>query len=96
MIHFRSTDGLTIPEHHEILDQIERYVLVDPETLLLRHQTLLVTDFESLGSGPTSHQLLWLANMSLAMSAANLAQSGILSDSALAHFSRISPMTQPE
>jgi hypothetical protein len=96
MIHFRSTDGLTIPEHHAILDQMERYVLVDPETLLPRHRTLLDADFESLGSGPTSHRLLWLANMSSAISAANLAQSGTLSDSALAHFSRTPLMTQPD
>jgi hypothetical protein len=96
MIHFRSTDGLTIPKHHAILDQMERYVLVDPETLLPRHQTLLDADFESLGSGPTSHRLLWLANMSSAISAANLAQSGTLSDSALAHFSRTPLMTQPD
>jgi hypothetical protein len=96
MIHFRSTDGLTIPEHHEILNQMESYSLVDPETLLPRHQTLLDADFESLGSGPTSHRLLWLANMSLAMSAAHLARSGTLSDSALAHFFHVSPMTQPE
>ena len=93
MIHFRSTDGLTIPEHHEILNQMESYSLVDPETLLPRHQTLLGADFESLGSGPTSHRLLWLANMSSAMSAAHLARSGTLSDSALAHFSHVSPMT---
>ncbi len=96
MIHFCSTDGLTIPEHHEILNQMESYSLVDPETLLPRHQTLLNADFESLGSGPMSHRLLWLANMSSAMSAAHLARSGTLSDSALAHFSHISPMTQPE
>ena len=53
-------------------------------------------DFELLGSGPTSHPLLWLANMSLAISAANLARSGTLSDSALAHFSRTPPMPQPD
>ena len=96
MIHFHSTNGLTIPEHHKILNQMESYSLVDPETLLPRHRTLLDADFESLGSGPTSHRLLWLANMSSAMSAAHLARSGTLSDSALAHFSHVSPMTQPE
>jgi ribonuclease HI len=96
MIHFRSTDGLTIPEHHEILDQMEIYSLVDPDTLLPRHRTLLDVDFESLGSGPTSHRLLWMANMSSAMSAAHLARSGTLSESALAHFSHTSLPTQPE
>ena len=96
MIHFRSTDGLTILKHHEILNQMESYSLVDPETLLPRHRTLLDADFESLGSGPMSHRLLWLANISSAMSAAHLAQSGTLSDSALAHFSHVLPMTQPE
>ena len=96
MIHFRSTDGLTIPEHHEILDQMERYVLVDPDTLLPRHRTLLDADFELLGSGPTSHRLLWLANMSSAISAADLARSGTLSASALSHFSRTPPMPTPD
>ena len=94
MIHFRSTDGLTIPEHHKILDQMEHYALVDPKTLLPCHRSLLDADFESLGNGPTSHRLLWLANMSSALSAANLAQSGTLSASAMEHFSCTSPMTQ--
>jgi hypothetical protein len=73
MIHFQSTDGLTIPEHHEILNRIESYSLAGPDTLLPRHQSLYVADFAALGSGSTSHQLLWLANMETAVAAANLA-----------------------
>ena len=96
MIHFHSTDGLTIPEHHKILTQMECYSLVDPNTLLPRHRILLDADFESLGNGPTLHQLLWLANMTSAMSAAHLAHSGTLSDAALTHFFHVTSTTQPE
>jgi hypothetical protein len=88
MIHFRSTDGLTIPEHHEILNRIESYSLANPDTLLPRHQSLYVADFAALGGGPTSHQLLWLATMETAVAAANLKQAGALSESGAAHFSQ--------
>jgi hypothetical protein len=36
-------------EHHEILDWIESYSLVDPDTLLPRHRSLYVADFAALG-----------------------------------------------
>jgi hypothetical protein len=86
MIHFRSMDGLIIPEHHEILIRIESYSLADPDTLLPRHRSLYAADFAALGGGPTSHQILWLANMEMAVAAANLAWAGALSESAIAHF----------
>ncbi len=53
MIHFWSTDGLTIPEHYEILNRIESYSLADTDTLLPRHQSLYTADFAALGGGPT-------------------------------------------
>jgi hypothetical protein len=87
MIHFRSTDGLTIPEHHEILNRIESYSLADPDTLLPCHPSLYAADFAALGSGPTSHQLLWLATMEMAVADA-LARAGALSESVIAHFSQ--------
>ena len=86
MIHYRSIDSLTIPEHHEILNQMEGYSLVDPNTLLPRHRPLLEADFKALGGGPTAHRLLWIANMNTAMSAAQLARAGALSSSAFSTF----------
>ena len=88
MIHFWSTDGLTIPEHYEILNRIESYSLVDSDILLPRHRSLYAADFATLGGDPTSHQLLWLANMETAVAAANLVLAGALSESAIAHFSQ--------
>jgi hypothetical protein len=55
VIHFKSKDGLTVPEHHEILNWIESYSLVDPDILLPLHQFLFEADFQALGRGPTSH-----------------------------------------
>jgi hypothetical protein len=75
-------------EHHEILNRIESYSLADPATLLPRHQSLYAADFAAFGGGPTSHRLLWLANMETAVATANLVQAGALSESAIAHFSQ--------
>jgi hypothetical protein len=67
VIHFRGKDGLTIPKHQDILNQVEEYFMVNPEILLPRHRFLYNTDFAALGSGPTSHCLLWLADMEAAI-----------------------------
>jgi hypothetical protein len=93
VIHFKSKDGLTVPEHHEILNWIESYSLVDPDILLPHHQFLFEADFEALGRRPTSHQLLWLADMETAVAASNLAWAGTLTPLAIAHFSQ-APATQ--
>ncbi len=89
VIHFQSKDRLTVPEHHEILDQIESYSLVDPDILLPRHWFLFEADVEAHGHGPTSHQLLWLADMKTAIAASNLARAGTLTPLAMAHFSQV-------
>jgi hypothetical protein len=62
-IHFKGNGGLTMLEQHDIINRVAAYALIDPDTLLPRHQLLFETDFEALGSGPTSHRLLWLAGM---------------------------------
>jgi hypothetical protein len=85
---FKSKDGLTVPEHHEILNQIESHSLVDPGILLPRHWFLFEADFEVLGQGPTSHQLLWLVDMETAVVASNHAWAGTLSSQAIAHISQ--------
>jgi hypothetical protein len=47
---------------------------------------LLDTDFEALGSGPTSNRLLWLANVDTALTVSGLATSGALSRDAQDYF----------
>ena len=65
-IHYKGKDGLTIPEHEDILNRVEELALVDPDTLLPRHCFIFEADFEALGSGPTADCLLWLADMKTA------------------------------
>ena len=57
---------------------IEAYTLIDPDTILPRHWFLCETDFEALGSGPTSHCLLWLSEVNTALLAATLSEMGNL------------------
>jgi hypothetical protein len=87
VIHFRGKDGLTIPKHHDILNRVKEYSMVDPEILLPRHRFLYDTDFAALGSGPTFHCLLWLADMEAAIATSQLALTGTLTPEALADFS---------
>jgi hypothetical protein len=86
-IHYRGTDGLTMLEHHEIINQVEEYALIDPKDLLPQHQYLLETDFKARGSGPTFERQIWLANIDSAFAAATLLQAGTLTPAAVAHFS---------
>jgi hypothetical protein len=67
IIHFRGKDGLKIPKHHNILNQVKEYSMVNPEILLPHHRFLYNTDSAALGSIPTSHHLLWLADMEAAV-----------------------------
>ena len=76
----------TIPEHHEIINCIEEYFTIDPNSILPRHRHILNTDFEALGSGPTSNRLLWLADVDTALTVSGLATSGALSRDALEYF----------
>jgi len=86
-IHYRGADGFTMPEHNQIINRVEEYSLIDPEDLLPRHQYLLNTDFEALGSGPTIDRQIWLANITSARAAARLAQAGTLTAEAVNHYS---------
>jgi hypothetical protein len=92
VIHYKGKDGLTLIDHHEILNRVEGYSLINPETLLPPHWDLFGTDFETLGSGPTtSHRLLWLADMDAAVATLQLACSGTLTPEALMYFSATKP-----
>jgi hypothetical protein len=54
MIHYKGADGFTTPEQHDIFNRMEEYALIDPDTLLPKHQYLCKMDFAALGNGPTS------------------------------------------
>jgi hypothetical protein len=82
------------PEHHEIINRIEEYFTIDPDSILPRHCHLLDTDFEALGSGPTSDRLLWLADVDTALTVSGLATSGALSHEAQAYFATPSSARQ--
>ena len=71
-----------------ILFKGKTHTLTDPDTLLPRHWFLFEVDSEALGSGPTSHGLLWLADMDNAIAVSCLARLGTLTPEASAHFSR--------
>ena len=76
-----------MPEHNEIINRVEEYSLIDPEDLLPRHQYLLNTDFEALGSGPKIDRQIWLVNITSAHAAARLLQAGTLTSDAVIHYS---------
>jgi hypothetical protein len=75
-----------IPEHHDIINRVEAHLLTDPDNLLPHHRFLMSTDFALLGSGPTSDQFIWLANMDSACAAATLSPGGTLTHAATVHF----------
>jgi hypothetical protein len=85
-IHFKGKDGLTIPEHHDIINRVEGLALADPDMLLPWHHLLFNADFEALGSGPTLHRCLWLADMDTAMATLILARLRTLTPEAETYF----------
>jgi hypothetical protein len=88
-IHYPGSDSLTLPEHHDIINRVEEHAFTDPKSLLPRHRFLLETDFEALGSGPSTQRLLWLANLDSAIAASALAWSGSLTPAAIVHFDTV-------
>jgi hypothetical protein len=88
VIHYRGKDGLTIPEHHDIINWVKAHSLTDPDNLLPHHRFLMSTDFALLGSGPASDRLIWLADMGSACAASTLSCAGTLTHAAMVHFSQ--------
>jgi hypothetical protein len=88
VIHYKGKDGLTVPEHHEVMNWVELRSLTDPHSLIPQHRYLMSTDFTLLGSGPTSNRLVWLADMDSALAAFALSHAGTLTPAAEAHFSQ--------
>ena len=79
-------DRLTIPAHHDIINRVESYARSDPDTLLPHHRFLFEADSEELVSGPTSHRLLWLADMDIAIATSSLGRLGTLTPQASPYF----------
>ncbi len=75
-----------MPQIQKIVDQINDYSLMDPNLLLSCHRSLFDAEFETLGCGPTSHRLLWLAYMDSAIAALHLAEMGLLTSQASVYF----------
>ena len=69
-----------------VINHVEEYFTIDPDSILPGHRHLLDTDFEALGSGPTSNRLLWLANVDTALTVSGLATLGALSRDAQDYF----------
>jgi hypothetical protein len=86
LIHFKVKDRLNIPEHHDIINRVESYACSDPDTLLPHHRFLFEADSEELVSGPTSHRLLWLADMDIAIATSSLGRLGTLTPQASTYF----------
>jgi hypothetical protein len=76
-----------MPQIQDVFDQITEYSLIDPEMLLPRHRHLLDINFKVLESRPTSHRLVWLADMESALSTSTLSQLGCLTPQAATYFS---------
>jgi hypothetical protein len=75
-----------MPQIQDIFDKVNGYALLDPVSLLPRHRCLLEADFAALGNRPTSHRLLWFANMDSAFAAALLALLSSLTPQATTFF----------
>ncbi len=67
--------------------------MIDPDTILPCHRFIFDTNFEALGSRPTSHRLLWLAEVDTALSASSLSQLGSLTPQASEYFSTCTSCT---
>jgi hypothetical protein len=93
VIHFKVKDGRTLPEQHAIMSKVSEYSMINPDTILPCHRFLFDTDFEALGSGLTSHHLLWLAEADTALSASSLSWLGSLTPQASAYFSTCTSCT---
>ena len=60
----------TASEHNAIHDKIHHLLTVNPTELLDHDHSLLMIDFDALGSGPTENRQIWCASMNTALAAA--------------------------
>ena len=73
--HFK-VEGLTLPQHEQLMEEVERHAEVDPEDLLPENRKLLDTDFAALGGGAAVDRAYWVAEMNAAVAAAAHVQRG--------------------
>ena len=71
-IHIRLSDGLTEPEHKNIIQLIHNLLHTDPNDLLPQHRHLLRQDFQQLGEGPSLDRQYWIESMQSALETANI------------------------
>ena len=86
VLHYQGKDGLMIPEHQDITDQVELHSFTDPDSPLPRHRSRMDIDFAALGTGPTSDRLTWLTNMQSAIATSTLSQARTLTPAAELYF----------
>ena len=66
-IHIKIADGLTKPEHKNIIRLAYNLLDTDPNDLLPQHRYLLEEDFLQLGEGPSINRQYWIASMQSAL-----------------------------
>jgi hypothetical protein len=86
-MHYSGQEGITLEQHRQILQQVFDNIHTDPGALLPRHQYLLETNPTTLGGRSTANRRVWLASLESAQSAAELSQTGMLTESAKEYFS---------
>ena len=68
-VHFKRSDGMTIPQHEQIMEKIEDLLWEDPDNLLADDRALLEEDFEKPGLLTVTNGDFWVASMEAAISA---------------------------
>ena len=71
-IHIRLSDGLTEPEHKNIIQLVHNLLHTDPNDLLPQHRHLLQQDFQQLGEGPSLDRQYWIKSMQSALETADI------------------------
>ncbi len=71
-IHIKLVDGLTEPEHQQIIHLVHNLLNTDPNDLLPQHRHLLQKDFQQLGEGSALDRQYWIADMQSALQTANI------------------------
>ena len=61
--HFNQSDGRTISQHEQIMEQIKDLLWTDPDDLLDDDRALLDEDFEQLGLATATNREFWVASM---------------------------------
>ena len=77
-IHIKHVEGLTLIDHKRIMNHTRTLIATDPMDLLPQHRSLLYTDYETLGNGPTLARQYWIAQMESALNARKRKDNGMV------------------